>query len=904
MEKSVFRSDDASILQMLTEGKELEKWQNFICDVANVFICCVDSRGTPLTPFGGNPDEVGRVLKAIDREQLQNTLYRISDSTLEDQAIENCGYPNFRLAVITARRNGRTIFSWLVCGVLSDIFDVEDYPDPPLLGFKSTLKEKEFYRIMDSLRDISGSVLAYHASLLKVKDEEEKRRGTEDKMKAVLKRTEVLAEIFQLIESNDPIEGIMIRLLRAAGSYLDISTACLCRTSGDGEKVEVAARWCKKGIGGTMPEMEEIKKRPFFLKTEKALILSGDSLFDLEEQEELDELNIKAIVVLPVMVGGSVCMYACFDERERERNWQVEEIKFLNDSVKVLQNILTRREHKSELSESYASFEAVLDHMENSVYVRSLSTGQEIFVNRSMRCNFGPELSDGSLYELLQEEISKEKGGGEIFLARREKWYELVYARMKWLDKSPVLFCSLQDETEKKIYQKKLEQQANIDFLTGLYNRMCCEKDLAGYAKRAKEDSGRGALLYLDLDDFKNINEGLGHQYGDMLLKTIAHNLRRIQGIEDSCYRMGGDEFIIIVPPDSFGRLEAVTEKVREIFMRPWMLRDKAYYCTMSMGIVIFPDEGGTVQELIQKADIAMYEAKREGKNRSAVYTDQMGSESFRRLDMEKNMRNAAEKGYQEFEIYFQPIVNIRKKGKPCEGAEALVRWNSLELGFLSPTEFIPLAEYLGLINPIGSYVLREACAACKGWNDNGHPNYRVNVNLSVVQLLSEDIVEIIRKALRDSGLKPRNLMLEVTEGLAINDMERMKEILVRIKKLGVKIALDDFGTGYSSLNHIRELPFDVIKVDQGFITNLERDVYEKSFVRMMSELAESIGVSLCVEGVETQGQYDILANMQVNTLQGFYFDKPLSRECFEEKYVNKPQKTIKIDGTDQDFMV
>ena len=169
-----------------------------------------------------------------------------------------------------------------------------------------------------------------------------------------------------------------------------------------------------------------------------------------------------------------------------------------------------------------------------------------------------------------------------------------------------------------------------------------------------------------------------------------------------------------------------------------------------------------------------MYEAKREGKNRSAVYTDQMGSESFRRLDMEKNMRNAAEKGYQEFEIYFQPIVNIRKKGKPCEGAEALVRWNSLELGFLSPTEFIPLAEYLGLINPIGSYVLREACAACKGWNDNGHPNYRVNVNLSVVQLLSEDIVEIIRKALRDSGLKPRNLMLEVTEGLAINDMERM----------------------------------------------------------------------------------------------------------------------------------
>lgn len=887
MEKSVFRSDDAYILQMLTEGKELEKWQSFICDVSNIFVCCVDSRGTPLTKFGGNPDEAGRILKAIDREQLQNTLYRISDSTLEDQAIENCGYPNFRLAVITARQNGKTIFSWLVCGVLSDIFDVEDYPNPPLLGFKSTLKEKEFYRIMDSLRNISGSVLACCSSLIKVKDAEEKKRIAEEKMKAALKRTEVLAEIVQLIESNDPIEGIMIRLLRAAGSFLDLCTAFLCRVSGDGDKIDIAAHWCGRNMAWPYGEKEGLK-RPFFIRSEKALILSGDSLLDLDEREELEELHIKAVVVLPVMVGGSVRMYACFDERERERNWQVEEIRFLKDTVRVLQNILTRREHKSELSESYASFTGVLDHMENAVYVRSLLTGQEIFTNRSMQRSFGPELKDGSLCGLLEEEISKEKGVGEIFLARREKWYELAWARMKWLDGSPALFCSLNDETEKKIYQKKLEQQAYTDFLTGLRNRMCCEKDLAGYAQRAKRESAKGALLYLDLDDFKNINEGLGYQYGDVLLKTIAHHLRRIEGIEDSCYRMGGDEFIIIVPPAFFGQLEEIREKIREIFMRPWMLRDKAYYCTMSMGIVIFPDEGETVCELIQKADIAMYEAKREGKNRSAVYTDEMGSESFRRLDMEKNMRNAAEKGYQEFEVFFQPIINIQKKGKPCEGAEALVRWNCTELGFLSPTEFIPLAEYLGLINPIGSYVLKEACVACKSWNDNGRPNYRVNVNLSVVQLLSQDIVEIIRKALKESGLKPRNLTLEVTESLAINDMERMKQVLGRIKKLGVKIALDDFGTGYSSLNHIRELPFDVIKVDQGFITNLERDVYEKSFVRMMSELAESIGASLCVEGVETQGQYEILSGMRVNMLQGFYFDKPLDRNQFETKYVKK----------------
>lgn len=890
MEKSVFRSDDAYILQKLTEGKELEKWQKFVCDVTNSFVCCVDKRGTPLTEPGGNPDEVGRVLKAVDKEQLQSMLSRVSDSTLEDQAIEDFGYPNFRLAVITARLGGKTIFSWLVCGVLSDIFDVEDYPNPALLGFKSTLKEKEFYRIIDSLRDISARILVYQSSALKVQAEEEKRRGAEENLRNVLKRTEVLSEIVRLIESRDPIEGIMIRLLRMAGSFLDISAAFLCRISEDAERIDIDAHWC---AGNTSWHYKADKglKRPFFLRTEKPLILSADSLLEPEEREELKELCTKAVVVLPVIMEGSIRMYACFEEREKERVWQIEEIRFLNDTVRVLQNILTKREHGNVLSQSRTSFEMILNQTGNLVYVRNAATGQEIFTSQSLRRDFGPELEKGSFYELLEGEIRSEKGNGEVFLERREKWYELTYARTGWMDGSPVLFCTLYDVTEKKIYQKKLEQQAYTDFLTGLYNRTCCERDLAGYARRAKRDSGKGALLYLDLDDFKNINEGLGHPYGDALLKTIAQNLRRTEGIEDTCYRMGGDEFIIIVPPSAYEKLDIITEKIKEIFMRPWMLRDKAYYCTMSMGIVIFPDEGEEVCELIQKADIAMYEAKREGKNRSAVYTGKIGSESSRRLNMEKNMRNAAEKGYREFEVFFQPVVNIRKKGKPCEGAEALVRWNCTELGFLMPAEFIPLAEYLGLINPIGTYVLEEACRACKSWNDSGHTNYRVNVNLSVVQLLQENIVEVIKETIRRTGVRPRNLTLEVTESLAINDMERMKEVLGRIKRLGVKIALDDFGTGYSSLNHIKELPFDVIKVDQSFIQNLERDVYAKSFVRMIAELAQSVGAGLCVEGVETEGQYEILSGMNVGMLQGYYFDKPLRREEFEEKYINTVKK-------------
>ena len=262
-------------------------------------------------------------------------------------------------------------------------------------------------------------------------------------------------------------------------------------------------------------------------------------------------------------------------------------------------------------------------------------------------------------------------------------------------------------------------------------------------------------------------------------------------------------------------------EDIKEIFSKPWFLKDADYYCTMSMGIVTFPDEGDSVTDMIKKADIAMYEAKKSGKNRLARYSDSIDSTSGRRLDMEKNMRDATVDGYGEFEVYYQPIINIQDDKEHCAGAEALIRWNSAKLGFIPPAEFIPLAEYLGLINPIGNYVLREACQHCREWNEKGYPDYKVNVNLSVVQLLQPDIVDIVERTLQESGLTPQNLTLEVTESLAINDMERMKGILNGIKALGVHLALDDFGTGYSSLNHIREIPFDVIKVDQSFVKDL-----------------------------------------------------------------------------------
>ncbi|MBQ8198099.1 MAG: EAL domain-containing protein [Lachnospiraceae bacterium] len=610
-------------------------------------------------------------------------------------------------------------------------------------------------------------------------------------------------------------------------------------------------------------------------------------------RNEMEAEHIRAFMSLPIRIRGEIAMYLFFAEKTKNRIWRAEDVKFASDVAKILQSMLDRRIARNSMASSYQSLTEILNMVGSCVYVTDMETGEVLFVNDLLKRNFEEELAHGTLNQLLDEArpIGVREGFYELHHLARKRWYDMHYKYINWVDGRKVAFCALYDITDKKLYQRKIEQQAYTDFLTGLYNRMCCERDLALQIEHAKQENKPGGLLYLDLDDFKHINDGLGHQYGDVLLKSISNNLQRIEGIQNSCYRMGGDEFVIIVPPESFGRFEAITEEIKAIFAKPWFLKDADYYCTMSMGICYFPENGEDVQDLIKKADIAMYEAKKTGKNRVAAYSDNISTTSGKRLDMEKNMRNATTDGYREFEVYYQPIIDIQKEGTPCTGAEALVRWNSAAFGFIPPSDFIPLAEYLGLINPIGNHVMREACRACKYWNDHGHPEYKVNVNLSVVQLLQTDIVEIVKRTLDETGINPRNLTLEVTESLAINDMERMKEILNKIREHGVRIALDDFGTGYSSLNHIREIPLDVIKVDQSFVEDLAEDSYSQSFIKMVAELAGAIGVSICIEGIETREQYKVLEGMQVRLVQGYYFDKPMPRGLFEEKYLCTDEK-------------
>lgn len=851
-------------LRELIDEKRLQHLQNEFCKVTGVTAVCVDKEGRAITePYIDKslirPDGEDPILGEY-RKKAAQALDRVQEGSLEEQVVEELPDGGHVAAVAVSVEN-QIILYW-------QVYDLKK------------LDTISFYQILDLLRDTSADIYRDRMSCFSAEAESRRSRYAEEEMSRNLHTIEATTEIVQLLDSDEQIELTMSRWLKILAQHIQVDSAEIFQLQADTDTMNVVCEWLAPGLISYFDKTSGIPEKSF-LHTEKPLVVSTDSV-GKPDSEEIEKIGMKAVMIFPILKQESGNMVLSLNHRRQGHVWSMAEIKFTSDAVKILQSILTRRIQKNSLAGSYAALEEILDNVGCAIYVTDQNTGRMLFANQILKNTFAKELMDHNFDALLQSSVRKDKNRtvSVVYHAEKETWYDLLCKEIAWVDGKKANLYSLYDITDKKLYQRRIEQQAYTDFLTGLYNRMCCERDLARQIDQAKKIGGKGALLYLDLDDFKHINDGLGHQYGDVLLKSISHALKRINGIENTCYRMGGDEFVIIIPPDSYPRFGNIVEDIKKIFSKPWFLKDADYYCTMSMGIVTFPDAGDSVTDLIKKADIAMYEAKKTGKNRVETYREGNDSVSGRRLDMEKNMRDATVEGYREFEVYYQPIIDIQGGKDVCAGAEALIRWNSAKLGFISPAEFIPLAEYLGLINPIGNYVLTEACTRCKHWNDTGYPDYKVNVNLSVVQLLQPDIVETVEKALADTGLSPKNLTLEVTESLAINDMDRMKEILNRIKALG------DFGTGYSSLNHIREIPIDVIKVDQSFVKDLAGDAYSQSFIKMVAELAQTIGVSVCVEGIETPEQFKVLQGMKVKYIQGYYFDRPMERHAFEAKYV------------------
>lgn len=434
----------------------------------------------------------------------------------------------------------------------------------------------------------------------------------------------------------------------------------------------------------------------------------------------------------------------------------------------------------------------------------------------------------------------------------------------------------INDITDHRRYEEQLERQANHDELTGLPNRNLMQDRLHQAIVQAERDAGTVAVLFLDLDQFKVINDSLGHRVGDMLLKVMAQRLEGCLREGDTVARYGGDEFIIILP--DLTRLQDVTlvaERILAAASQPVEVEEHDLQVTISIGASLYPYDGKDVDTLLKNADAAMYRAKALGRNNFQCYTAELNHRIMERLTLTAQLRHALDRG--EFILHYQPQVDLQTGH--IIGMEALVRWQHPELGLVSPARFIPLAEETGLIGPLGEWVMRSACAQNKAWQEAGLPPICVTVNLSARQLAQRDLVQTIVKVLEETGLDPKYLELELTESGVMTHPEEMLGRLRQLKEVGLRISLDDFGTGYSSLSYLKRFPFDKLKIDQSFARDITSDPNDAAIALTIIAMAQSLKLRVTAEGVETQGQLDYLTRHGCDEIQGYYFSPPIPGE-------------------------
>jgi diguanylate cyclase (GGDEF)-like protein/PAS domain S-box-containing protein len=430
------------------------------------------------------------------------------------------------------------------------------------------------------------------------------------------------------------------------------------------------------------------------------------------------------------------------------------------------------------------------------------------------------------------------------------------------------------DITERKEYEARIEYLADHDALTDLANRHLLD-DRITQAMRQVRRSGESmlALLFLDLDRFKGINDSYGHTVGDQLLKAVAARLLQTVREGDTVARQGGDEFIILLvgmrdPQD----IIRVVTKIINAFVAPFAVEGHQLHVSVSIGVTVFPNDGEDMPDLLTNADTAMYRAKDDNGNTYQFYSREMSERAMERAEMENALRAAIER--QEFELFYQPKVDIRS-GRVI-GAEALIRWHHPQLGLMAPQRFIPLAEEVGLIVPIGDWVLRTAHAQNKLWQDAGLPSLNIAVNLSVRQFLQDGLVEAVAGVLQDTGLDGRYLELELTESMVMNNAEHFIDKLHQLKSLGVQLSIDDFGTGYSSLSYLKRFPLDRLKIDQSFIRDSATDLHDAAIIRSVIDMGHSLNFKVIAEGVETREQLDFLHANRCDEIQGYYFSEPV----------------------------
>jgi diguanylate cyclase (GGDEF)-like protein/PAS domain S-box-containing protein len=730
--------------------------------------------------------------------------------------------------------------------------------------------------------------------------------------KELIKKDKLLQGIAEstniLIYNENYIKAFNLALAKL-GETADVDRVYIFENHEDSDTGELLTsqsfEWSKENIKPQIdnPNLQNIPYEGFGIKRWYNILSMGETIsglvkdFPQSEKDILIPQGIVSLLAVPIMIDGKFYGFIGFDDCKNERKWSEIEINTLLIASAGIGAAFKRRQFEKSLQEALESdYKRTVKNLQNLVFkYRRRENGEFYYTlfEGKMAENFGKN-TENMYGKNLRDEVSLDEAQElESHLNKAFQGiacsYELKYGdKVHYETLSPVfennkvieIIGSSIDITDTKNAQEQLKYLAYYDSLTGLPNRDLFKDRLQLVMSHSRRNNEMLSVMFIDLDRFKDINDTLGHDIGDLLLIEVASRLKETIPKDDTVSRMGGDEFTLIIGSIiDVKYIINIAENIMSVVSRPFNINGQELYITTSIGISIYPNDGEFSETLIKHADLAMYRAKEFGRNNYQFFTKTMNEKAVKRLQLEKDIRKAIERN--EFLLHFQPQFELLTE--KIVGCEALIRWNNPNSGQVSPGEFIPLAEETGLIIPIGEWVLREACQQLAKWNNSGYEDLRMAVNISAQQFEQQDFADVIIKVLKETGINPNFLELELTESTVIKSTARAIKVMNVLKEIGIKISIDDFGTGFSSFGYLQRFSADILKIDRSFIKNMHLNSNDAAIVSAIIDMAHILQLKVIAEGVESEDQMEYLKSINCDVVQGYFVSKPVPCGEFEK---------------------